>query len=371
VTPALGTQVFEPVELAIDVTDDAAIGMPARTAVTVHLPRTGTLSSPPVVCFAFPGGGYSRRYYTFDMPDGAGTGISVGCGQAGWHADRGWIFAACDSLGFGDATVPGGDVLNYENIALGNKATVAAVMAKLESGTLVDGYPPVAGATTLGIGQSMGGCFTIVLQGQHQTFDGIASLGFSGIHTVVPSRPGTPAAVWPWVLRNSDLANPKVLNHAALAAAGPTLAGQDSLAAGRGEHPFTWAFHWDSEPADIVAIDMAASAETYDGPLPAWRSPSTPACGIRMVAPGTVATEAASITVPVLIAVGERDVVPNPWLEPTAFKSSTDISVFVCPRMAHMHNFAPTRQEFWARIHSWGSGVAAMRVARSAVNAAG
>ena len=366
-TSPVGTQVFEPAEFAIDVTGDAAIGMPARTAVTVHLPAIGALSSPPVVCFAFPGGGYSRRYYTFDLP--AGTGTGAGCGQAGWHADRGWIFVACDSLGFGDATAPAGDVLNYENIALGNQATVAAVMAKLESGTLVDGYPPVVGATTLGVGQSMGGCFTIVLQGQHQVFDGIASLGFSGIHTVVPSRPGTPAAAWPWMLRNSDLASPKVLNQAALAAAaGPTLGDQDSLAAaaGSGEHPFAWAFHWDSEPADIVAIDMAASADTYDGPLPAWRSPSTPACGIYMVAPGTVATEAASITVPVLIAVGERDVVPNPWLEPTAFRSSTDVTVFVCPRMAHMHNFAPTRQEFWARIHSWGTGVAALRAARSA-----
>jgi pimeloyl-ACP methyl ester carboxylesterase len=365
VTPALEAPVPDPVELVIDVTADADIGMPARTTATVHLPAAGALAHPPVVCFAFPGGGYSRRYYTLDLrPDAATDG---GTGQAGWHAARGWIFVACDSLGFGDATAPEGNVLSYENIALGNKATVATVLARLESGTLVDGYPPVTGVTTLGIGQSMGGCFTIVVQGQHQVFDGIAALGFSAIHTVVPSRPGTPAAAWPWLLRGSDLASPKILNGAALAAAaGPTLGGQDSLAeaAGTGEHPFTWAFHWDSEPAAIVAADMAASADAYHGQLPPWRSPSTPACGIYMVAPGTVATEAASITVPVLVAVGERDVVPTPWLEPSAYKSSPDISVFVCPRMAHMHNFADTRQEFWARIHSWGSGVAAMRAAR-------
>jgi hypothetical protein len=80
-----------------------------------------------------------------------------------------------------------------------------------------------------------------------------------------------------------------------------------------------------------------------------------------MVAPGTVATEAASITVSVLLATGERDVVPNPWLEPFAFRSSADVSVFVCPRMAHMHNFAATRHLFWTRIHGWGTGVAALR----------
>jgi pimeloyl-ACP methyl ester carboxylesterase len=349
VTSALSAPVLDPVELVIDVTADADIGIPARTTATVHLPAADALASPPVVCFAFPGGGYSRRYYTLDLRPAAADG---GTGQAEWHAARGWIFVSCDSLGFGDATSPESDVLRYESIARGNKATVAAVLARLESGTLLDGYPPVTGATTLGLGQSMGGCFTIVLQGQHQVFDGIGVLGFSAIHTVVPNRPGTPPTPWPWILRGSDLANPKILNLDALAPAEPT-----------GEHPFTWAFHWDSEPADIIAADMAAAADGYRGPLPPWRSPSTPACGIFMVAPGTVAQEAASITVPVLVAVGERDVVPHPRLEPSAYQSSRDISLLVCPRMAHMHNFADTRREFWAGIHTWGTAVAARRTA--------
>jgi alpha-beta hydrolase superfamily lysophospholipase len=348
----------EQVDLRIDVTDGAGLGMPAETAATVFLPDPEQLADPPVVCFAFPGGGYSRRYYSFDMPD------SSGGGQAGWHAARGWIFVAADHLGFGDSTAPEGDVLNYDNVALGNKGTVEAVMAKLESGTLLDGYPAVMGATKLGIGQSMGGCFTIVLQGQHGTFDGIASLGFSGIHTHVPSRPGTPPAAWPWILRGRDLATAVPLNVAALmAAAGPTMGGQESLAdntAQTGENPMAWAFHWDDEPAEMVAADMGAGMDP-NTPLPPWRSATTPSCGIYMVAPGTVATEAAAITVPVLAAMGERDVVPNPWMEPFAFKSSTDITLFVCPRMGHMHNFASTRFDFWQRIHSWGTGVATAR----------
>ena len=148
-TPVLPAPVPEPVELVIDVTAEAGIGMPARTAATVHLPPADALASPPVVCFAFPGGGYSRRYYTLDLrAEAAPVGTdSGGSGQAGWHAARGWIFVSCDSLGFGDATAPDGDVLTYENIARGNKATVAAVLAALESGTLLDGYPPVTGAT--------------------------------------------------------------------------------------------------------------------------------------------------------------------------------------------------------------------------------
>jgi pimeloyl-ACP methyl ester carboxylesterase len=205
-----------------------------------------------------------------------------------------------------------------------------------------------------------------VAQAQLATFDGVGILGYSGIHTVVPSRPGAPAAVWPWVLRGSTLDNPKILNQTALAAAaGPQLGAQKDLAAAAslGEHPFAWCFHYDDEPAGIVALDMAAAAGN-DGPLPEWRSATTPPCGLYMVAPGTVATEAASITVPVLVGVGERDVVPDPWMEPKAFKSSSDISIFVCPRMGHMHNFAHTRREFWQRIHSWGTGVAEMSESR-------
>jgi len=63
----------------------------------------------------------------------------------------------------------------------------------------------------------------------------------------------------------------------------------------------------------------------------------------------------------VLVAVGERDVVPDPWMEPKAYKRSADITVFVCPTMAHMHNFASTRERFWTRLHSWGEAVAAQR----------
>jgi pimeloyl-ACP methyl ester carboxylesterase len=348
------------IDLRIDVTEAAAMGRPMHTAVTVFLPD-GEVASPPVVCFAFPGGGYCRRYFSFDMPDGSGGG------QARFHCDRGWIFVACDHLGFGEATIPEGNALDYENIAQGNDATVKAVMEKLESGTLMAGYPRVSGATVLGIGQSMGGCFTIVAQAQLATFDGVGILGFSAIHTVVPSRPGAIPAVWPWVLRGSALDTPKILNQAALAAAaGPRLGAQQDFAkaASSGEHPFAWCFHYDDEPAEIVALDMGAAAGSEE-PLPEWRSRTTPPCGLYMVAPGTVATEAASITVPVFVGVGERDVVPDPWLEPKAFKSCGDISVFVCPRMGHMHNFAHTRREFWQRIHSWGAGISAMDIAKS------
>lgn len=342
------------VELTIDVTEAAGLGIPAHTAVTVYLPE-GELSSPPVVCFGFPGGGYNRRYYSFDMP-----GCESG-GEAGYHVQQGWIFVACDHLGVGDSTIPEGNALNYENVARANLASVETVMNKLESGQLLEGFAPVSNAVKLGIGQSMGGCFTIVLQGQHAPFDGIASLGYSAIHTVVPSRPGAPQAQWPWIPRGSNLDAPLIVNQAAMAAAQKTVMGKEDLkgSGAEGEHPFAWSFHYDDVPADMVAIDL--NAKNPDGSLPHWRSTTTPPCAIQMVAPGTVAPEAAAISVPVLVAVGERDVVPDPWQEPKAFKSAIDVTVFVCPRMGHMHNFASTREAFWQRLHHWGTGVALMR----------
>jgi pimeloyl-ACP methyl ester carboxylesterase len=289
------------------------------------------------------------------MPDGSGGG------QAGFHATRGWIFVACDSLGFGESTASVGNELTLDTVARGNAATVTAVMDLLESGSVKPGYPPIRNAVKLGIGQSMGGCFTIVQQAQHRTFDGIAPLGSSAIHTIVPSKPGSPAIPWPWLLRSSGLDQPLILNERSPGGTDETDAEQDTLAEmmSGGENPLTWAFHWDDEPVDMVALDMNAGQGTDS--VPSWRSAvMPPACGAQMVAPGVVATEAASITVPILIGAGERDVVPNPWAEPAAFKSSTDVAVYVCRGMAHMHNFAHTRELLWQRIHSWGEGVAAL-----------
>lgn len=172
----------DPIEFTVDVTDAVAIGMAAHTAVTVFLPDDGAMADPAVVCFAFPGGGYNRRYYSFAMPGAQGGG------EAGYHTARGWIFVTCDHLGFGDSTIPPDDLLDLDVIAAGNDATVKSVMERIVAGTLAQCLPPVANATCLGIGQSMGGCFAIVAQGNHETFDGIAVLGYSGIHTVVPTR---------------------------------------------------------------------------------------------------------------------------------------------------------------------------------------
>ena len=105
---------------------------------------------------------------------------------------------------------------------------------------------------------------------------------------------------------------------------------------------------------------ISSGTQPAGGPAPApWMSYTTPREATRFtLTPGIVAPEAAAITVPVLAAMGERDLAADPLGEARAFRSAPSFDLFVCPRMGHMHNFASTRRLFWERIHTWGTAVA-------------
>lgn len=337
------------IDLRLDVTTEAAVGGPAELAITVHLPEAEAIATRPVVAFGFPGGGYNRHYYAMDLPDWPAGG------QARWHTDRGWVFVAIDHLHVGDSTLFEPDLLTMEQITRANQAAVAHVLAALAAGT-VGGLPAITDPFTVGIGQSMGGCFLVVHQGQLRSFDAVAILGYSAVHTLVPSRPGTPNLPMPWMVRGSFPHNPIILNPEVMEALMAVSSGADlANAVGEQEHMWTWAFHHDDEPRDVVRQDMDALS---GAPLPAWRSATTPACAILGVAPGAVATEAAAINVPVFLGMGVQDVIVDPEREPAAYKSSPEVVFARFPQMAHMHNFAPTREQLWTRLHRWVGGLA-------------
>ena len=102
----------------------------------------------------------------------------------------------------------------------------------------------------------------------------------------------------------------------------------------------------------MLEADLGASLNEEIGArkLIPWRAALTPPCAAMMIAAGAVAAEVAAIDVPVLIGVGAIDLVTDPWNEPTAYHGSSDVAVLVVPRMAHMHNFARTRELLWKRI---------------------
>jgi pimeloyl-ACP methyl ester carboxylesterase len=125
--------------------------------------------------------------------------------------------------------------------------------------------------------------------------------------------------------------------------------------------PMAWGFHFDDVDRDVVRRDMEDYPARH-GDLPPWGSATLPGTAVLWcLAPGSTLAEAAAIRAPVLVALGERDVLIDPLGEPRAYESAASVDLFVCPRMAHMHNFAGTRQLFWRRIETWASWVRAAR----------
>lgn len=342
------------VELRIDVTEAAGLGEPASIAVTV----TAADATPPdpVVCFAKPGAGYGRGYYTEDLP-GPGHGA-----QAAWHAERGWIFVSVDHLGVGDSSLHDPERLTFAPVIAASQAAESEVRRKLAAGTLIDGLGPITDPLTIGIGQSMGGAFTIVQQGRHHGYDGVAVLGYSPLRTQPPTAPGRPPLPLPWVPRDTQLSDAVVTNRPALAGRADT----DSVEAD--DMPMAWGFHYDDVDASLVRRDLEDYPARH-GDVPAWGSATIPATAVLWcLAPGSTLAEAAAIRCPVLVALGERDVLVDPRGEPRAYESAQSVDLFVCPRMAHMHNFAGTRELFWQRLATWAEWVRAQRYQQGAAS---
>lgn len=305
-------------------------------ACTIHYPDNPARGGRQIVIFAVPGGGYSRHY--FDMRFEGHDGYS----EAEYHTARGTIFVTIDHLGVGDSSLDLVAELTIERAADGYASCVRQIAGLLQAGQAAPELPAVSAPFLVGIGQSLGGGVTIVTQSRHGVFDAVAILGKSALHTVLPQPTFEKFAVQKSIFQFTRTTPLDELHVDAEAAKVPD---------------FLYPFHWPEEPDDIVAHDMAGgyprSGETAS--VPRYGSATTPVYAVTMMSPAFLTPDAARITVPVLIAGGERDVMPDVRREPTAFISSDDISVFVVPRMAHMHNFAPTRRRLWERVADWAA----------------
>src|SRR5579871_5665062 len=254
------------IDLEVDVTEAAGLGEPAHVALTVTAPdgaSIGTWDGPPVVCFAKPGAGYSRGYYTTDLP-GPGPGNGA---QADWHAERGWIFVSVDHLGVGDSSLHGPDALGFGTVVAASEAAEADVLQKLAAGTLMEGLDPVERPVRIGIGQSMGGCLTVVQQGRFHSYDGVGVLGYGVLGTLPPTAPGTPDLVLPWMPRTAAAAETVVTNAPVLAAIGEGM--------GVTTEAMAWGFHYDDIDPSVVTRDVE-DFPARKGEVPPWGSGTLP-----------------------------------------------------------------------------------------------
>lgn len=296
-----------------------------KLAATLHRPPPERLNPDAPLLVAMPGAGYNRRY--FDLPE-------PGYSEAEHHAGQGIPVIALDHLSVGDSSVPP-EPPSILTVAAANSAAVGEIVSRLKNGALTGGRA-VTPSAVIGAGQSMGGIIAVAMQARHRPFDGIAVLGASLVCTRLPSRSGDE-------LRFAGDADPGAS------------ARQLFLSA-----DWRYAFHWDDVPEHLVAADMARMPPTF-GESASWSSATAPDT-TSLVLPGVVSREAAGIDVPVLLAMGERDVCQDPLRELAAFQSARDLAQFVVPKMAHMHNFAGTRAMMWRRIDAFIAQVAALKV---------
>lgn len=318
-------------ERRIDVSEAAGLGQPVEMAVTIVLPDPVQMPARPVAIFAAPGGGYSRGYYDLSLPG------HDGYSEADYHADRGTIYVAIDHVGVGDSSLPDPALIDFQMLAATHDSCVRQLAAQIEAGALDPDFPACPDLFRIGMGQSMGGGVTILAQGRFATFDAIAPCGVSAIHTALPQR--NSAEFERGKARFADV-------HVGDGHQSHETTSHEGV-------DYVYPFHWEDVPADILALDMEGGYPIRQT-APPFGSLTIPNCAIQMMTPGCFTEDAARISVPVLIGLGERDTCPDPRAEPGAYRSSDDIGVFIVPRMAHMHNFASTRAMLWARLDGWG-----------------
>lgn len=281
------------------------------------------------VIFAFPGGGYGRHYY--DIRHAALPGDT----EAEYHARRNTIFVSFDPYGGGD-----GSLLDAADCTLATTVAVFDTLSRtmvdqLRAGTLVDGLPPVSIQKSIGVGHSLGGMQLIAQQGRHLTYDAVAVLGFSAIHTVVPTPEGMLA----------PHASDEQAGSLAEAWSGPFTEEMSNL---------RYAYHWENVDPGLVIEDMTVGFPVRrDGELPSWTTRTFPPFAKICLQEGVVAEDAAKITVPVFVSAGERDVMNGIRPESMAYAAAEDITIYEIKECAHMHNFSPRREALWGRMQDW------------------
>ena len=308
-------------------------GEGADVSIAATLVAPSDASDCTTVIFAFPGGGYSRHY--FDLRHQLLDGET----QAEWHANRGMVFIALDPYGGGDSTELAPELCDLTSAVRAAHNAVDTAIGRLRSGTLVPRLSPIPVSRAIGIGHSLGGMQLIAQQAGRATFDAVAILGFSAVHTVVPTRDGVLAP-------HSSGDDAQSLKEAW---SGPLV---DELAHIR------YAYHWEDVPQVLVDEDLSVGFPVRrPSALPLWTTRTFPPFAKICLQEGAVAREAAQITVPVFVAVGERDVLRDLRQEATAYRKSLDITLFEISRCAHMHNFSPARETVWNRLQSWIDGL--------------
>ncbi len=307
--------------LTFDVSERIQSGEALSQTGWLFLPAQPLMAKAVLLCL--PGGTYDKRYWHLEIPGHPGYSF------AEHLTGQGYLVVALDHLAVGESSDPhaSGD-LSLALLADGDAAVADQVRARLREGTLADGVPPLD-LPMIGVGHSMGGCLTVMVQARSRPYDAIVLLGYAVQFNTL----------------NQDYTTDDPAARAAQAEA------LFRTIYGVGPDVTSWmvdrdiahqVFHASDVPAEVIAADDAAVSRM---PVRA---------GVETGIPGYVQRDAAAIDVPVFLAFGTVvDLTPGPYAEPANYGASGDVTLYLVEGSAHCHNFSSNRTVLWDRIGRW------------------
>ncbi|ARS27699.1 alpha/beta hydrolase [Sphingomonas sp. KC8] len=298
--------------LDIDVTDVADFGEPAHLAIELLLPEDKPAG---LLFICVPGGGMNGRYFDLPTPDGEAE-VSF----ARTMAARGHAVVLIDPLGAGQSTRPADlYLLHPDRMAAAVGVATGHILEGLQTGALHPGTPAAPAIRVIAAAHSLGALISVVQQARYGQYHGLALMGFH--------IGGTPA-----YLTDADRALDLDDARANL------------VDIARQRFPTPW--HEMPAPSSKRPVSAASASD---------RVMSTPS--MMAMLPNIVAKDAASITVPVLIALGDADLHGDPYRTPQAYSASPEVTLIVLPETRHNHFIFPSRTHLFDRVARWAENL--------------
>jgi pimeloyl-ACP methyl ester carboxylesterase len=295
---------------------------PLEMAVDIHFPRQ--LVEPAVMLVCLPGGGTNRCFFDLQPPESQRDGSFS---FARYMTARGFIVALVDHLGVGESSRPkDGYALSSDVLSQAADHVHGAIRAQLQA-HYGDAF---AHPCSVGVGHSMGAMITVLQQAQHHTHQAIVLLGFStrGLPEYVP-QPLHALTGDPVALRAQLATHARHMFKEPYPRLQPTAESRTMFASDR------------ADARGVAALKVAGN------------EPLLPVPSFHAILPGNVASEAASIDVPVFLGVGDQDIVGPPGELSRAFQRSSAVASYVMPNTGHCHFLFASRFALFEAIAAW------------------
>lgn len=287
---------------------EAPIGIAATVFAPAQLPE----GRRPVALFCFPGGGMSQLYFDLDEHSFARA-----------MTEAGLVTVTFDHPGIGKSDAPSdGFSLTARRIAAIEAQAATKIAGRLRNGTIGSELPPLNSLTMIGLGHSMGAMLVSLQQAAMCPYAALALLGFS------------------------TRGLPEVLTPAEQSAAKYAVR-DDTYYIAMARQRFG------DRPYMNIPSRTDGSAE-----LKAASAPLLTVAAMQSMLPGNIAADAATISVPIFLAVGDRDITGRPEAIAPRFSSAPDIRLLVMENAGHHPFVAPSATMLYADLAEWAFAIA-------------